>query len=453
MPVKPTRSGKTRKTHEEAQEEETVWLKDFHFNTKKVPCPTILLVGKRFSGKSYTAVSVCDKLDMPRWAAWCGTKETEDFWAERFESNATVKSPNDSGKDYLIQVIKYQQRKSQQYKRLNIEWPKKLSVGLIFDDITANKKFRAGPELEDLFSNGRHYHCAIVVSAQYLKQLPPAVRLNTDYMFMMHNSKRTIKVLYEDYVEEPDEFAMFLQLIRSVTGQKDENGKDLYNALVYDNVNKTQQLDEVFKIYRNEGEEYLNKVKLGNPEWREYNKTHFKDEEAAQQVREERKRDRERRIKLHRQKQLERKNGMFSGVVYEQEQQPQLDIYDDDSDSEKEDETETHDTAMLQPRKGTTIRVQFSKQKTAQESTVINSQPSYVEPSYVEPSYSQHGYSQHGYSQPTYSQTSRPDLFSQQQQIHQPYQHQHSYTEPNTYQQQQEFIRANSTYVPNRMFL
>ena len=337
-------------------EEETYWLQDFKFNHKKVPHPTILLVGKRFSGKSYTSVSIAEKFEVPRWAAWCGTKDTEDFWAEKFESSASVKGPDEAGKAYLVKVIKYQQRKGRLYKRvLKQPFPRKYCIGLIFDDVTSKRQFRRGELLEDLFSNGRHYHSVIIISAQYLKQLPPAVRLNTDYLFMMHNTKRTIKVLYEDYVEEPDEFGMFLELIRSVTGQTDSKGKDMFNSLVYDNVVKTSRLDEMFKVYRNEGAEVIDKMLLGDPNWREFNRTHFKDKDYELQKREYRKRKRLLRLQEYRQKQLAKRAGMgyYGGAPNALD----IDYY---SDSDSEDE-ETHDSVTLTHRGGQTMKVNFLK--------------------------------------------------------------------------------------------
>lgn len=86
------------------EEEETVWLRDFVFDTVNVPEPTILLVGKRFSGKSYTSVSIAEKFPVHRWAAFCGTKDTEDFWAAKFESSASVRGPDAEGISYLIKI-------------------------------------------------------------------------------------------------------------------------------------------------------------------------------------------------------------------------------------------------------------------------------------------------------------------------------------------------------------
>jgi hypothetical protein len=338
---------------EEEPEEETYWLQNFVFDTSKVPHPTILLVGKRFSGKSYTAVSIAAKFNMPRWAAWCGTKDTEDFWAEKFESNASVRGPDEAGKSYLIKIIRYQQRKVRLYKKvLKQPFPREYTIGLIFDDVTSKRQFRKGEILEDLFSNGRHYKSVIIISCQYLKQLPPAVRLNTDYLFMMHNTKRTIQVLYDDYVEEPDEFNMFLDLIRSVTGQCDANGNDLYNSLVYDNVGKTSKLDAIFKIYRNEGSEIVDKMVLGDESWRNYNKAHFKDKDYELQKREYRKRKRLLRLQEYRQQQLERRqnpNNRLGNTL-------DLDYYSD-SDSDEE----THDSVTLTHKRGSAMTVNFSK--------------------------------------------------------------------------------------------
>ena len=338
--------------------EEVVWLRDFEFNNDKVPAPTILLVGKRFSGKSYTSVSIAHKFKTPRWAAFCGTKDTEDFWTEKFESSASVRGPDERGKHYLIKLIKYQQRKSRLYSKVLKEpFPLQYQIGLIFDDVTAKREFRKGEMLEDLFSNGRHYHAVIIISCQYLKQLPPAVRLNTDYMFLMHNTKRTCKVLYEDYVENPETFAGFLDLLRTVTGQTDAAGKDLFNSLVYDNVVKSAKLNEMFKIYRNEGLKAINEMKIGSEEWREYNKTHYKDKDQEMQMREYRKRKRLLRIQEYRKQQMLKRMDPSAFVSND------LDYFSD-SDSDEE----CHDSVYLGRKNGPKTTVNFSKQSVSQKS-------------------------------------------------------------------------------------
>jgi hypothetical protein len=294
--------------------EETYTLQDFKADSK-IPHPTILLVGKRFSGKSTTSVAIAEQFKAHRWAAWCGTKDTEDYWASRFGSSATVWGPDEAGKLALLRNIQYQERKVRLYKKiLKKPFPSKYTIGLVFDDVTSKRQFRRGEILEDLFSNGRHYKAVIIISCQYIKQLPPAVRTNTDYLFMLHNTKRTCKILYEEYVENPDEFPMFLELLRTVTSQKDDNGKDMYNALVYNGCVKTYKLDEMFTVYRHTVDFNPDNIDLGSKEWRDYNQTHYRDKEWEDENKLQRKSDRMKRLKEYREKQLQRVNTGLPGI-------------------------------------------------------------------------------------------------------------------------------------------
>ncbi len=331
--------------------EETIWLQDFKFDTVNVPCPTILLVGKRFSGKSYTSVSIADKFPVDRWCAWCGTKDTRDFWADKFGSSATVRGPDEAGLKYLIDVKRDQERRVSEYKNIRREpFPANLRVGMIFDDCTAERVFRKGQELEDLFANGRHYETVIIISCQYLKQLPPPVRSNADYIFMMHNTKATCKMLHESYVENPDSFEGFLDLIRSVTGQKDENGNELYNGLVYDNVVKTSKLDEMFKVYRSEGKEIISQMRIGSHEWREYNREHYKDATHETQLKEYRKRNRMLRIQELRKNRIARLSNSYYQASTTSDQG--LDYISDSGSEGDLDTNQQHDTVQLGGRRG-----------------------------------------------------------------------------------------------------
>ncbi len=403
----------------EGEEETTIELRDFQFNVKKAPCPTILLVGKRFSGKSYTSVSIANQFKgYDRWAAFCGTKDTEDFWSEKFESPASVRGPDNAGKEYLADQIKYQQRKMRLYKMLKQPFPAKYYLGLIFDDITAKREFRKGEILEDLFSNGRHYKTVIIISCQYVKQLPPAVRLNADYMILMHNAKRTCKILYEEYVEEPETFDMFLQLLRSVTGQTDSQGNDLFNGLVYNNVDKTSRIDDIFMIYRNEPAEEIDAMRIGKKEWREYNKIHYRDREQEEHDRDQRKQKRMIRLQEYRARQMERQGADMG-------QNPDLDYFSD-SDSET---NERHDSFQLvgKKNKGPRTTVKMSRKNPKVEASQYRSDDPYDSYEYKSE------YQPISYGVP-YGQTSayRPTASPQVM----------------TWQQQQQVLQNNRTYTP-----
>lgn len=259
-----------------------VHLRDFEPNLEVSPFPTVLLVGKRAAGKSTAAVSIAAKYGVPRWAAWCGTKETEAYWAKVFGSSASVWGTDDRGMYALDRIVAFQQDKVTFHTQVKKEdMPAKYTIGLIFDDVTGKREFRRHAILEELFSNGRHFKCVIIISCQYPKQLPPAVRMNSDYIFMMHNNKRTCRILHEEYVENPENFNTFISLLKAVTNQKSKEGRDLYNALVYNNCVKTHKLEEMFFIFRSH--ENPLELKLGSESWRSFNQDHYKSREEAQQ--------------------------------------------------------------------------------------------------------------------------------------------------------------------------
>jgi len=176
-------------------------------------------------------------------------------------------------------------------------FPKEYRIGLIFDDLTSKRHFRKLDILEELFSNGRHYHAILLISCQYVKQLPPPLRGNCDYIIILHNAKLSCRILYEEFIGLPDSFAAFMRLMRAVTGQKDQNGRPLYNGLVFDNTAVSYKLEHMFFIYRTEGVDALSHVKLGTESWRTFTKTHFKDAEQEEEVKEYRKKKRIERLK------------------------------------------------------------------------------------------------------------------------------------------------------------
>jgi hypothetical protein len=339
-------------------EESYFQLQDFVPDPKR-PFPTILLVGKRMSGKSNASVAIAEMYNMCRWAAWCGTKDTEDFWADRFGSKASVFAPDDKGISKLLELLQYQERKIRLYKRIiKKPLPDRYSIGLVFDDVTAKRKFRKGEILEDLFSNGRHYHAVIIISCQYIKQLPPAVRGNTDYLFMLHNTKRTCKILHEEYVNNPEDYSMFLDLLRVVTSEKYENGNDKYNALVFNNCTKSENLEVVFQIFHTRPDFDPENVHLGSAEWRAFNNETYVDKDLENDVKEYRKHKRELRLERYKLQRQQKPSGLMDADYFS----------DSDSNYDSEDDTNgSKNTHRIQNKKGSVaFNIKLGDTKTPQ---------------------------------------------------------------------------------------
>jgi len=339
---------------QDANDDEIYHFKEFAFDTVNVPFPTVLLVGKRNSGKSVTAQSIAAAhTHIERWCVWVGTKATADYWSERLGSHASIYGTNEQGKHALIRAIQFQNEKVQLYKSLKKPLPRKYYIGFIFDDVTSDRAFSKGGLLETLFSNGRHYHAVVIVSCQYLKQLPPPLRNNTDYLFMLHNSKRTMHVLYEDYVENPDEFDMFAHLLRTVTSEKNlKTGLKKFNSLVYDNTSGSDLLNEIFKVFT-PPQGPVQPILLGSAEWRTFNEANFIDRNTDEQLRKFRKREHVQQIRQRQQENLRRREEMqqMYGVVLPAE----VDVFSDSDESETAKDAPR--VIMLQRRRGAPVQV------------------------------------------------------------------------------------------------
>ena len=244
------------------------------------PFPTILLCGKRASGKSILAASVAKRFShIPRWVAFVGTKATGEYWGSKFGSPATVHGCDRRATAKLEEIVRYQEHKVETYKNIfEKEMPQKYYLGLIFDDVTSKREFRRAPILEDLFSNGRHYKILILICVQYIKQLPPAVRMNSDYLIMLHNSRRVLRLLHEDYVGVM-EFDIFARLVEHVTGERDpETNEKKYNALVFDNTMSSGKISNIFSVFRYPTGTDPTQIKLGDEKWHTFNKVFYRDD-------------------------------------------------------------------------------------------------------------------------------------------------------------------------------
>jgi len=264
-------------------------IKRLRFDFDDHPFPTIILFGKRGSGKSTTALSIMQQCThIKRWAAWCGTKETEDDWGEVFGSNASVYGSDEKGQRMLESIVSYQQDKIRLYRRIiKKPVPEKYYVGLIFDDMTGLPNFRSNKSMAELFSNGRHFKCVIIVTAQFMTQVTPQLRANTDFAVMVSKSKKLAAMIYNEFIEELD-YEQFVRLLTFVAGMKNNHGDPLNMSLVYCTIERRKKKKvvglpastyDVFSVYRVPTGFSSADVRLGSVEWRKYNNENYCDKE------------------------------------------------------------------------------------------------------------------------------------------------------------------------------
>jgi hypothetical protein len=128
---------------------------------------------------------------------------------------------------------------------------------LVLDDCLYDDAWTREKSIREIFMNGRHYNFLFLVTMQYPLGIPPNLRTNIDFTFIMReNLISNRKRIWENYAGMFPTFDMFSQVMNQCT----EN----YECLVIQNNAKSNRLeDQIFWFKaRNRGE-----FRMGSPEY------------------------------------------------------------------------------------------------------------------------------------------------------------------------------------------
>jgi hypothetical protein len=111
---------------------------------------------------------------------------------------------------------------------------------IIMDDCLYDSSWTRDKYIRSLFMNGRHWKILYIVAMQYCMGIPPNLRTNIDYVFILReNIIANRKRLYDQFAGMFPDFDSFCQIMDQCT----EN----YECLVIDNNAKSNKIeDQVF---------------------------------------------------------------------------------------------------------------------------------------------------------------------------------------------------------------
>ena len=135
------------------------------------------------------------------------------------------------------------------------------SAFLILDDCLYDNTWVKDPNIRSLFMNGRHYKMLFIITMQYALGIPPNLRTNIDYVFILReNYVSNRKKLYEHYAGMFPTFEIFCQVMDQCTEE--------YTCLVIHNNAKSNKLeDQVFWYKANPHEDF----KIGSDQYWKHN--------------------------------------------------------------------------------------------------------------------------------------------------------------------------------------
>ena len=217
-----------------------IQLKKFDMNNIKDD-KVIVLIGKRDTGKSFL---VKDLLyyhqSIPIGTVISGTESANSFYSDIIPS---LFIHDEYTSDLIANVVKRQKIVVNKYKH-DIATKGRSRVDprafLILDDCLYDKSWIKDTNIRTIFMNGRHYSMMFIITMQYALGIPPNLRTNVDYVFILReNYVSNRKRLYEHYCGMFPTFEMFCQVMDQCT----EN----YECLVINNNAKSNKLeDQVF---------------------------------------------------------------------------------------------------------------------------------------------------------------------------------------------------------------
>jgi len=215
-------------------------IKKFNIHEMVDHC-TIAMIAKRATGKSFlTREIMFQKRNIAAAVAISRTEKLNSFYSE-FIPDSYIYSEYDSG--ILARVYERQAKMNEDNKKRikDGKKPKDDSLMLIMDDCMSSKgTWLKDPNILELFFNGRHHHISFILTMQYSVGIPPEMRSNFDYIFLLaEDITSNRKRLYEHYAGMFPTFDIFQQVFSELT----EN----YGCMVINNrIHSKNIADKVF---------------------------------------------------------------------------------------------------------------------------------------------------------------------------------------------------------------
>lgn len=226
----------------------------------------VILIGKRNTGKSFLCKDLLyHKRDIPIGTVISATEGSNQFYGKIMPSLFIHEEFN---QEIVLNLVK---RQDMIVKKLNNQMD---TIGkstidpwayLILDDLMFDTSWIKDKLIRQLFMNGRHKRLLFVITMQFSLGIPPALRTNVDYIFILReNIISNRKRLYDHYAGMFPTFEIFCQVMDACTNN--------FECLVIDNTTKSNKIEDM--VYWYKAEDHGN-FKLGAPEfWKHHNKNY-----------------------------------------------------------------------------------------------------------------------------------------------------------------------------------
>ena len=231
------------------------------------PCRICVFIGRRGTGKSQLVTDILYHLrKIPMGVVMSGTEESNEHYKE-YVPDSYIYGQYEP--DVIEKIITHQQVVIKKCKTPEEKENTDNSVFMLLDDCMFDNKWTRDKNMRCIFMNGRHYRIFFMLTLQYCMDLPPSLRGQIDYVFILRdNILENKQKLYKHFFGIFPNFDSFNEVLTQCT----EN----YECLVLNNRTTSNKIEDVVFWYK---AKLGRKFKMGSPNlWehhrRNYNKNH-----------------------------------------------------------------------------------------------------------------------------------------------------------------------------------
>jgi hypothetical protein len=239
------------------------------FDPKTIdPCRVCVFLSKRGCGKSTLVTDILyHQKKIPMGVVMSGTEESNEHY-KSFIPDSFIYGEYKT--DIIEKIITHQQQVIKKLPTVDKEDFKKPnnSVFMVLDDCMFDNKWTRDKNMRCVFMNGRHYRIFFMLTMQYCMDLPPALRANIDYIFVLkENIIQNKEKIYKNFFGIFPTFDSFNEVLTQCT----EN----YECLVLDNTSKSNKIEDCVFWYKAKiGRQF----KMGSPAlWEHHDRNYNKN--------------------------------------------------------------------------------------------------------------------------------------------------------------------------------
>lgn len=202
----------------------------------------VIMLGKRRTGKSFLVRDLLSyHSDMPSGVVISGTEASNGFFGKIFPPLYIFDEFKPKIIENLVKRQKHVMRKIKKDPVCEID-PRCI---LLMDDCLYDKTWANDVNIRQIMLNGRHLKLFFILTSQYPLGVPPNLRSNIDYVFILReNIVSNRRRIYENFCGMLPTFENFCSVL-------DQTTED-YECLVVDNTTTSNSIEDTLYYYKAE---------------------------------------------------------------------------------------------------------------------------------------------------------------------------------------------------------